>query len=64
MKRKELEKYLKQYGCKFLSEGKRHTKWHNPEKNLYSVIPRHSEIDPFLARAICKQLGVKFIDKK
>lgn len=64
MKRKDLEKHLREQGCKFLEEGGRHTKWINVNNNNVTVIPRHNEVDSYLARAICKQLGVEVIKKK
>lgn len=61
MKRSELIKYLNNQGCIFLREGGKHSWWCNPEKNLRSAIPRHSEIVDILANKICKDLGIKKI---
>ncbi len=56
MKRNEFIKYLKKNNCELIREGKRHSWWLNPEKNLRSAIPRHSEINNILANKIYKDL--------
>ena len=58
MKRRELLRHLQQHGCSLLREGGRHSWWINPVKNRRSAIPRHTEIDEYLARKICKDLDV------
>lgn len=59
MKRKDLIRYLQNHGCKFLREGKKHTVYFNPENLKTSTIPRHREINDFLVRKICRDLGIK-----
>ncbi len=63
MKRTELLKHLKSEGCEFIREGHRHSWWGNPSENKRSSVPRHNEIDDDLARKICKDLGIKSINK-
>lgn len=60
MKRKDLLRHLGQHGCKLLREGKRHSIYWNPalRKTLTSSIPRHSEINDFLAKKICRDPGI------
>jgi mRNA interferase HicA len=58
MKRRELLRHLQQHGCSLLREGSRHSWWANPTKKRRSAIPRHNEIDEYLARKICKDLDV------
>jgi predicted RNA binding protein YcfA (HicA-like mRNA interferase family) len=58
VKRKELIRLLEQQGCKFLREGAKHTVYYHPETKQTSTIPRHTEVDDFLAKKICKDLGV------
>jgi len=58
VKRKELLQHLEKSGCILLREGKRHSVYINPEKNLISTVPRHREIDNKLARKICRDLGI------
>jgi len=59
MKRNKLLKYLRNQGCEFLREGGKHSWWCNPSINRRSSIPRHSEINDFLAKKICKDLNIK-----
>jgi len=56
MKRKKLIQYIESCGCQFLREGANHTIYFNPNSAKQSAIPRHTEIHPFLARKICKDL--------
>lgn len=58
MKRKDLIKYLLKEGCIFVREGAKHSVFFNPLLKKTSTIPRHNEIDNFLAKKICKDLGV------
>jgi len=58
MKRRELERHLAEHGCRLLREGARHSVFYNPQENLTSTIPRHKEIDEFLARKICPDLKI------
>jgi HicA toxin of bacterial toxin-antitoxin, len=56
VKRRELEKHLRTHGCREVG-GAKHAKWRGPTGKA-SALPRHKEIGPGLARAICKQLGI------
>jgi mRNA interferase HicA len=58
MKRKDLVSHLTQNGCKLLREGGNHSIYYNPLKNKISAVPRHNEINDFLARKICKDLEI------
>jgi predicted RNA binding protein YcfA (HicA-like mRNA interferase family) len=58
MKRRELLRHLLASGCVVLREGGRHAILHNPKTNATSSLPRHGEINDFLARKICCDLGV------
>lgn len=60
MKRRDLLRHLSSLGCEVLREGGRHTVIYNPENNHTSTIPRHNEINDFLAKKICKDLGVLY----
>ncbi|HEX9636748.1 MAG TPA: type II toxin-antitoxin system HicA family toxin [Acidobacteriota bacterium] len=57
MKRRELLRHLNVHGCRLLREGAKHSWWINPA-NRRSSIPRHAEINDFLARKICRDLNV------
>lgn len=59
MKRKELIRHLEKQGCLWLREGGSHTVYFNPENKKTSTVPRHNEVNDFLSRKICRDLGVK-----
>lgn len=56
VKRRDLIKFLNGLGAKF-EEGTRHTKVYLNEKQ--TTIPRHTEINDHLVKAIKKQLGIE-----
>ncbi|EKD51883.1 MAG: hypothetical protein ACD_62C00168G0002 [uncultured bacterium] len=58
MKRKQLIRHLEKQGCVFLREGANHTVYFNPKTRMTSTVPRHNEINDFLAKKICKDLGL------
>lgn len=58
MKRKALLRHLEEHGCEFLREGKKHTVYVNRAAQASSTIPRHREINDFLASKICRDLHV------
>ncbi len=64
MKRKDLLRYLELHRCEFIREGARHSLFYNPALQRYSTIPRHNEIESFLAKKICLDLGLEPIQKK
>ncbi|MBI4272362.1 type II toxin-antitoxin system HicA family toxin [Candidatus Uhrbacteria bacterium] len=59
MKRKELIRYLKDQGCTLVREGAKHSIFINQILLRSSSVPRHTEINDFLVRKICKDLGIK-----
>ena len=58
MRRRDLLRHLEAHGCQFLREGGRHTVYINRAAGAASAIPRHREINEFLARKICRDLKV------
>ncbi len=52
MKRRELERRLRELGWYFLKHGGRHDRWTNGSES--EEIPRHSEINELLAKKILK----------
>jgi len=58
MKRRDLIRHLEEHGCEFLREGGNHTVYVNRAARKTSTVPRHREIDEFLARKICRDLEV------
>jgi predicted RNA binding protein YcfA (HicA-like mRNA interferase family) len=58
VKRRDLLRHLEAQGCAFLREGGGHTVYVNRATRKASAVPRHREINEFLARKICKDLEV------
>jgi len=58
VKRREFIRHLTKHGCSLVREGSNHSWWENPLLNQRSAVPRHTEINRFLARKICRDLGV------
>jgi mRNA interferase HicA len=58
MKRTDLIRHLELHGCELLREGGNHTIYVNRAESKASSIPRHREINDFLARKICRDLQV------
>ncbi len=58
MKRIGLTRHLEHCGCVVLREGRSHTVYVNRSARKSSTVPRHREIDEFLARKICDDLQV------
>lgn len=58
MKRRDLLRHLERHGCFLLREGGNHTVFVNRARGKSSTIPRHRDINDFLARKICRDLEV------
>lgn len=58
MKRHALIRHLEKHGCYLLREGGNHSIYVNPANNQTSAVPRHRETNDFLARKICRDLGI------
>ena len=58
MKRRDLIRHLLAHGCELLREGSRHSIYVNPKTGATASIPRHTEINDFLAKKICRDLGI------
>ena len=58
MKRVDLIRHLVKNGCVFLREGAKHSVFFNPLIKRSSTVPRHKDVDNFLAEKICRDLGV------
>ena len=58
MKRKELVRYREANGCILFREGKSYSVYLNRHGNKVSTVPRHVEINDFLARKICRDLEI------
>jgi mRNA interferase HicA len=57
MKKRDLERTLRQLGWRFLRHGKRHDVWTDGMRE--EAIPRHREIDEKLAQAILRRVRGK-----
>jgi mRNA interferase HicA len=58
MKRKDLLRRLAVHGCVLMREGSRHSVFCNPRELVTSTVPRHTEINDYLARKICRDLRI------
>ena len=58
MKRADLIRHLERHGCQLLRERGAHTVDVNRAERKVSTVPRHREVNEFLAAKICKDLGV------
>ena len=58
MKQADLVKYLFREGCVFVREGAKHSVFFNPLTKRTSTVPRHKEVNDYLARKICRDLGI------
>jgi predicted RNA binding protein YcfA (HicA-like mRNA interferase family) len=58
VKRRALLRHLEANGCEVLREGGNHTVVVHRGNRKISTVPRHAEVNDFLARKICKDLGV------
>ena len=59
MKRRYLAHHLERHGCVLLREGSKHSVYINRASGKSSTVPRHREINDFLARKICRDLEVR-----
>jgi len=58
IKRRDLERHLREHGCRMVRQGGRHEVWVGASDDKRSIVPRHRELPRGTARAICAQLGV------
>jgi mRNA interferase HicA len=58
VKRRALVQHLEQQGCELLREGANHSIFVNRLIRKSSAVPRHTEINEYLAKKICKDLGI------
>ncbi|MGI8965482.1 MAG: type II toxin-antitoxin system HicA family toxin [Limisphaerales bacterium] len=58
MKRRELLRHLESEGCHCARDTGPHSIWRNAKTGEIQPIPRHVEIDFFLAKKICRKLSV------
>jgi mRNA interferase HicA len=56
MKRRELIRELEKSGCVLIRHGARHDWYMNPRTRISQPVPRHAEINEYLAKHIIKML--------
>jgi predicted RNA binding protein YcfA (HicA-like mRNA interferase family) len=56
--RRDLVRHLEAHGCRLLREGGNHSVYVNRSARKSSSVPRHREINDYLAAKICKDLEV------
>jgi len=59
VKRSALIKHLRAQGCELLREGGNHSIYVNRKTGKATAVPRHREINDFLARKICRDVEVE-----
>ncbi len=57
MKRTDLIRKLEEAGCELVRHGGNHDWYRNAKTGISQPVPRHREINDFLARHILKKLG-------
>jgi predicted RNA binding protein YcfA (HicA-like mRNA interferase family) len=58
VKRVDLVRHLEQHGCVLFREGGSHSVYVNRRTRKSSSVPRHREINEFLASKICRDLEI------
>jgi mRNA interferase HicA len=58
VKRRERVRHLRNHGCEVLREGGAHSVLVNRSARKISTVPRHREVNDYLARKICKELDI------
>jgi predicted RNA binding protein YcfA (HicA-like mRNA interferase family) len=58
VKRIDLIRHLERHGCALFREGGGHSVYLNPKTRKSSTVPRHRELNEFLARKICRDLEI------
>ena len=58
MKRRDLIRHLTNHECELMREGGSHSIYVNTKNNQVTAVPRHREINDFLVRKICRDLGI------
>ena len=58
MKLRDLIRHLQRNGCELLREGGNHSVYVNRSTQKSTAVPRHREVNDFLARKICQDLEI------
>ena len=54
----DVVRHLETQGCRLLRDRGKHSVYVNPANNQTSAVPRHRDLNDFLARKICRDLGI------
>ena len=57
MKRRDLIEKIEAMGCVLFRHGGNHDWYQNPRTRMAQPVPRHREVNEFLARSILKKLS-------
>ena len=57
MKRRDLIKKITALGAEFIRHGGNHDWYQNPKTGMCQPVPRHREIDEYLAKSIIRKLS-------
>jgi hypothetical protein len=57
MKRRDLLRTLADIGCVLVRHGAKHDWYMNPLTRMSQPVPRHNEINEYLAKSIIRKLG-------
>jgi mRNA interferase HicA len=57
MKRADLVRTLERGGCVLVRHGRKHDWYRNPKTGMSQPVPRHNEVNEFLAKHILKKLS-------
>ena len=58
MKRIDLIRHMERHGAQLLREGRNHSVYVNRKSGKVAAVPRHREINEFLAQKICRDLEI------
>ena len=58
MKRIDLIRHMERHGAQLIREGGNHSVYVNRKSGKVSAVPRHREINEFLAQKICRDLEI------
>jgi mRNA interferase HicA len=58
VKRTDLLRHLQTHGCELLREGGNHSVYVNRSAKKSTAVPRHRDINDYLAKKICKDLEI------
>jgi predicted RNA binding protein YcfA (HicA-like mRNA interferase family) len=57
VKRRDLIRKVEEGGAVFMRHGGKHDWYHNPKTKMSQPVPRHTEINEYLAKSIIKKLS-------